>query len=146
VKIYPWKDKTASLAFCFKNDIPQYNSSVVVSIFYFLFSLMDLQLYRQRHSLAHLLAQAILRTIDSNADFGTGPAVDDGCYYDVKFADGITFSETQAKELTKTISSLLKENQTMTSYTTTSLVEAHDIATMMHQSFKHELLEKFASK
>ncbi|MEI7563653.1 MAG: hypothetical protein WCJ39_08750 [bacterium] len=36
----------------------------------------DELLYKQRHSLAHILAQAIQRTIDPSAKLGIGPAID----------------------------------------------------------------------
>lgn len=62
---------------------------------------MELEILKPRHSLAHLLAQAIQQTIDPNVALGTGPAVEDGFYYDVLFSEGIIFGETEMKELTK---------------------------------------------
>ncbi len=44
-----------------------------------------------RHSLAHILAMAILKR-DPHAKLGTGPATDDGFFYDVLLSDGKTLS------------------------------------------------------
>lgn len=62
---------------------------------------MELEILKPRHSLAHLLAQAIQQTVDAHVALGTGPAVDDGFYYDVFFSEGISFGEENLKELTK---------------------------------------------
>jgi len=106
---------------------------------------MDQHLYHKRHSLAHLLAQAVLRTIDPHAWFGTWPAIEDGCYYDIAFSDGITYSESLNKDLTKTITWLIKENQHFVWYNTKNLDEAHHIIDLMNQPLKHELIKKFAA-
>lgn len=46
---------------------------------------MELEILKPRHSLAHLLAQAVQQTVDPHVALGTGPAIDDGFYYDVLF-------------------------------------------------------------
>jgi threonyl-tRNA synthetase len=46
-------------------------------------------LYKIRHSLAHVLAQAVLQ-IRPDAQLAFGPPIDDGCYYDFKFAEPLT--------------------------------------------------------
>ena len=48
-------------------------------------------LYNHRHSLAHVLAQAIQRSLDPKVQLGTGPAIENGFYYDVLLSDGIEF-------------------------------------------------------
>jgi len=83
------------------------------------------QLYCIRHSLSHVLAQAIQRTIDPTVQLGTGPAIDDGFYYDVKFSVGtvnnrpqidneskeFSFGEVELKELGKVVEGIVKEGQ-----------------------------------
>lgn len=44
---------------------------------------MDDKLFRKRHSLAHIMAQAIMQMFP-DAKLGTGPAIDTGFYYDVE--------------------------------------------------------------
>jgi threonyl-tRNA synthetase len=79
-------------------------------------------LYCLRHSLSHVLAQAIQRTIDPRVQLGTGPAIDDGFYYDVMFSSQATsktkqtdgtfvFDEAELKELGKAVEGIVKEGQ-----------------------------------
>lgn len=113
-------------------------------------------LYCIRHSLSHILAQAIQRTIDPNVQLGTGPAVDDGFYYDVMFnweklwkieenGEKIPFSfwETELKELGKIVEGIVKEGQWFGHYAAKDKSEALEICTLMGQEFKKELIEKF---
>lgn len=50
---------------------------------------MDNKLLKIRHSLAHVLAGAVLEH-DDKAKFGTGPATDNGFYYDIELSSPIT--------------------------------------------------------
>jgi threonyl-tRNA synthetase len=93
----------------------------------FIFSLITTmadQLYCIRHSLSHILAQALQRTIDSNVQLGTGPAIDEGFYYDVQFSTKakkaqaendetmeFSFGEGDLKELEKVMQGIVKEGQ-----------------------------------
>ena len=49
----------------------------------------DTQLYRIRHSLAHVLAQAVLE-IRPEAKLGFGPPVENGFYYDFDLEDPLS--------------------------------------------------------
>ncbi len=60
-----------------------------------------------RHSLAHLLAVAVLDH-DPKAQLGIGPAIDNGFYYDIKFFT--PFSETTLPELEKKMRELIKQD------------------------------------
>lgn len=62
-----------------------------------------------RHSLAHILAQAVQRSLDPTVQLGTGPAVDNGFYYDMLFSEGVEFGEEQMKPLQKTMEGIVKE-------------------------------------
>lgn len=50
---------------------------------------MDDKLLKIRHSLAHVLAGAVLEH-DPDANFGTGPATDNGFYYDIDLKNPVT--------------------------------------------------------
>lgn len=60
------------------------------------------QLFNIRHSLAHLLAMAILKE-DLQAKFGTGPVTDNGFYYDVLLSEGASISDKDFKKLEKSM-------------------------------------------
>ena len=109
---------------------------------------MELEILKPRHSLAHLLAQAVQQTIDPHVALGTGPAVDDWFYYDVLFSEWITFGEPEMKELTKVMQWLVKQNQSFIFYKAKDKTEAEKIISFFWESarFKKELIEKFAEK
>ena len=109
---------------------------------------MELEILKPRHSLAHLLAQAVQQTIDPNVALGTWPAVDDGFYYDVLFSEWITFGEPEMKELTKTMQWLVKQWQPFIFYKAKDKAEAEKIVSFFWEGarFKKELIEKFAEK
>lgn len=100
-------------------------------------------LYTTRHSLAHVLAQAVQRSLDPDVQLGTGPAIEQGFYYDVLFSEGVEFGEAQLKPLQKMMEGIVKEGQGFGHYTAKHLDEAKAIVSAMGQSFKVELLEKF---
>ncbi len=102
-----------------------------------------MELYNLRHSLSHVLAQAIQRSIDPAVQLGTWPAVDSGFYYDVKFSEGIEFGEAQLKDLTKVMQGICKEGQAFGSYTAKDKDDAIALVQLMWQDFKIELINKF---
>lgn len=106
---------------------------------------MDAAVFKQRHSLAHILAQALQRYIDPAVQLGIGPAIDNGFYYDVIFSEGNTFTEEQLKTVTKYMQKIVKENQDFVLYTAKNAQEAKHILLLGGaQPFKHELLSEFA--
>jgi threonyl-tRNA synthetase len=118
-------------------------------------------LYNHRHSLAHVLAQAVQRSLDPKVQLGTGPAIENGFYYDVLFSTpltkglnsneerggdevgGVSFGEANLKPLQKIMEGIVKEGQGFGCYTAKNLEEAKAIVTNLGQHFKIELLDKF---
>lgn len=66
-------------------------------------------LYKMRHSLAHVLAQAVLK-LWPNAKAAIGPPVDTGCYYDFLFAEPI--SDADFKKIEKEMRTIINKGQT----------------------------------
>ena len=95
-----------------------------------------------RHSFAHLLAQAVQRFVDPQAQLGTGPALDNGFYYDIAFSKWVEFGEKDLKQLTKNVQMVAKEQQTYVRYDC-DLEEGYEINTLTWQWLKNELLDKF---
>lgn len=61
-----------------------------------------------RHSMAHLMAQAISRTWpDDHIQFGVGPVIENGFYYDVDMEHRLT--EADLKTIEKTMKKIIKE-------------------------------------
>lgn len=62
-----------------------------------------------RHSVSHLLAQALKR-LYPNMHFGVGPAIDNGFYYDTDNADGNQISVEQFPEIEAMMKKIVEEN------------------------------------
>ncbi len=65
-------------------------------------------LYRIRHSLAHVLAQAVLK-LRPGSTLGFGPAIDDGFYYDFILSE--PFSDSDFSKIEKTMKFIIKQRQ-----------------------------------
>ena len=68
----------------------------------------DAQLYRIRHSLAHVLAQAVLE-LREGSTLGFGPPIQDGFYYDFVLSEPIT--EADFPELERLMRRIIKKDQ-----------------------------------
>jgi len=69
---------------------------------------VDPQLYRIRHSLAHVLAQAVLE-LRPGTTLGFGPPIDDGFYYDFILPE--PFTEDDFKSIEKKMKHIIKRRQ-----------------------------------
>src|SRR5690606_13119494 len=69
----------------------------------------DSKIYRIRHSLAHILAQAVLE-IRPGSKLGFGPPMDDGFYYDFILTSPI--SEEDFKDIEERMKKIIKTGQT----------------------------------
>jgi threonyl-tRNA synthetase len=58
----------------------------------------DEQLYRIRHSAAHVLAEAVRDQFDGEVRFGIGPPIDEGFYYDFELPRSLTDEDLPAIE------------------------------------------------
>ena len=99
-------------------------------------------LYTQRHSCAHLMAAAIHK-LWPNAQFGTGPAIDNGFYYDVLLDRPL--DESDLKQLEKEMRHMQKQRLAfvMQEY---PIDEAISKMTELKQDFKVELLKLLKEK
>ncbi len=88
-----------------------------------------------RHSTAHLLAQAIKR-LYPHAQFGVGPVIENGFYYDIEIADTLTPSDLQRIE--KKMKQIVQENVPI-HRREVSRQEAKQL--FVHDALKLELLE-----
>lgn len=68
----------------------------------------DEQLAAMRHSLAHIMAQAV-QHLWPEARFGVGPAIENGFYYDIDLGE-TTISETDFKAIEKEMRSIINKN------------------------------------
>jgi len=95
------------------------------------------ELKSMRHSLAHIMAQAI-QHLWPQAKFGVGPAIDNGFYYDV-YLDNGTISEADLPKIEEEMRKIVAANYPF-ERRDVSVAEAIDWAISGNQSFKVELL------
>lgn len=95
------------------------------------------ELKSMRHSLAHIMAQAVQR-LWPQAKFGVGPAIDNGFYYDI-YLDGATISEDSLPKIEKEMRKIISANYPF-ERRDVAIDEAIDWAKENQQNFKIELL------
>ena len=95
------------------------------------------ELKSMRHSLAHIMAQAI-QHLWPQAKFGVGPAIDNGFYYDIYLNNG-TISEADLPKIEEEMRKIVAANYPF-ERRDVSVEEAIDWAIKEDQSFKVELL------
>lgn len=99
-------------------------------------------LYRLRHSLAHVLAQAVLQ-IRPNSQLAFGPPVDNGCYYDFLFDTPLTPDDFS--DIEKRMRRVINEHQEF-SESSRTVSEAIAHLESNKQSFKVEYCQELGSR
>lgn len=97
------------------------------------------KLHNIRHSLAHVLAMAVLEK-DPSAKLGIGPVIDNGFYYDFEFSEGYT---PDLKELQKSMKKLIGRGLPFTGREVTALEAKNFFST---QPYKTDLINEFANE
>ncbi len=97
----------------------------------------------KRHSLAHLLASAVLEKWP-NAKLAIGPDIDNGFYYDIDFEDA-SITEADLKDLEKRMSHLVKQNLEFTR-TEKDIDEALAESKKQQDPYKIELISDLKDK
>src|ERR1700677_2462849 len=95
------------------------------------------QLHAMRHSLAHIMAAAI-QQLWPNAQFGVGPVVDNGFYYDIDLGD-TKLSEDDFTKIEASMRSIIDRDETFERFEK-PIDEALAWADETHQPYKKELL------
>lgn len=106
---------------------------------------MEEAILKPRHSLSHVLAQAVQRAIDPSAKLGIGPAIDTGFYYDFIFGDEVGFGDEQLKEINKMMTKVVKEGQPFHRIEL-DYDQAKEIIIMLGEEFKIELIDEFKAE
>lgn len=103
---------------------------------------MNYSLAQKRHSLAHVMAQAVQQNFPGTK-IATGPDTDDGFFYDFDFG-GVEFSEKDLKKVEKTMKKIVSQGQDYT-YFEVGYDEAREILREMKEEFKIEIVDKLES-
>ncbi len=103
---------------------------------------MSFDLPTKKHSLAHIMAQAVKEHFPQ-AKLGMGPATDDGFYYDFDFGDAV-ITEADLKKIEKSMKKILSAKQKFIHFYV-DYNEAREILKVMDEEFKNILIDRFES-
>ena len=103
---------------------------------------MNQQLEYKRHTLAHLLAAAVVEQYPQ-AKLTLGPAIDTGFYYDIDFSDGEAPGEDDLKSIQKGMKKQINK-WTEWSHAEVSAAEARE--KFAGNQFKLELIDEIEGK
>lgn len=103
---------------------------------------MENNLEHKRHTLAHLLAKAVLIEYP-HAKLTLGPAVDNGFYYDIDFAGGETPGDEDLKKIQKHMKKMLGQ---WTSFEHREVTKDEALELYKDNPYKTELITEIAEK
>jgi len=95
----------------------------------------DDTLYRIRHSLAHVMAQAVTKFYPGTL-LGFGPPIDDGFYYDFLFPEGVTLSDEDLPRIEKEMRKIINADQ---EFVREDLAADHALARIEQMQEPHKL-------
>lgn len=99
---------------------------------------VSVELEKNRHSMAHILAQSLLR-LYPNAKLGIGPVVENGFYYEIESEREIR--ETDFPRIEREMNSIVKENYPITQIFL-SKEDAYNLLLHQGQIYKTEILNE----
>jgi len=103
---------------------------------------MEYILDTKRHSLAHIMAQAVKQNFPETK-CATGPFTDDGFYYDFDFGNQ-EFSDKDLKKIEKSMKKIISQNQDFMMFEV-SYSEARELLKIMWEEFKSEIVDMLES-
>ena len=106
---------------------------------------MEDGLYRKRHSLSHILAQAMQREQQRDVEVAIGPAIDNGFYYDFLFSQDKQLKEEDLKRIQSQMEKIIKENQDFVGFSLPNAESQKLVLDLMKQQYKEEMRAEFAA-
>lgn len=98
----------------------------------------------KRHSLSHIMAQAVKSLYGDSVQMAIGPDIDTGFYYDFDFGS-IEIKEENLKEIEKKMKQIIKQNQKFEQYSL-PLSEAQSYLESRGESYKLEMATELGEK
>ena len=106
---------------------------------------MEDVLLRKRHSLSHILAQAVQREQQWDVEVAIGPAIDNGFYYDFLFSSEKQIKEEDLKRIQNQMEKIVKENQDFVLFSLSDDESKKLVVELMKQKYKEEMRSEFAA-
>lgn len=95
-----------------------------------------LSLYR--HSLAHILAKAVIEIYGKDTQYAIGPQIEDGFYYDFVLPEGKTIQDSDFKAIENKMHEIMKRKE---NWTRKEVSKAEALEMFQGQRFKTELIQ-----
>ena len=106
---------------------------------------MEQALLKKRHSLSHILAQAVQREQQRDVEVAIGPAIDNGFYYDFLFSSEKQIKEEDLKKIQNQMEKIVKENQDFVLFSLSDTESKKLVTELMKQQYKEEMRSEFAA-
>ena len=103
------------------------------------------QLLKLRHSLSHIMAQAVQRVQQADVEIAIGPAIDNGFYYDFLFVPEKQIKDEDLPKINEMMIKIVKEGQTFTRLDVSNEESEHIVKKVLKQKYKAELRDEFAT-
>ncbi len=103
----------------------------------------DTPLFRQRHTLAHVLAEAIQRVQQWDVEVAIWPAIDNGLYYDFLFSEEKQIWEDDLKKVQDQMVKIVKEWQDLIRIDVNAEDSDYLVNHLMKQKYKDEMRREF---
>ena len=103
----------------------------------------DSLLFRQRHTLAHVLAEAVQRVQQRDVEVAIGPAIDNWLYYDFLFSAEKQIWEEDLKKVQDQMERIVKEWQELIRIDVSAEDSDYLVNTLMKQKYKDEMRREF---
>ena len=91
-----------------------------------------------RHSLAHVLAKAVIEIYGKDVQYAIGPQIEDGAYYDFVLPAGKSITEADFTAIENKMHEILKRKE---DWTCREVSRAEALEHFKNQKFKTELIE-----
>ncbi|MDR0651443.1 MAG: hypothetical protein LBG59_08905, partial [Candidatus Peribacteria bacterium] len=102
-------------------------------------------LHQIRHSLSHVMAQAVQRMQQADVEIAIGPAIDNGFYYDFLFSPEKQIKDEDLPKINGMMVKIVKEGQLFTRLNVSNEESKHIIEHLLKQKYKAELRDEFAA-
>ncbi len=90
-----------------------------------------------RHSLAHILAKAVIEIYGKEVQYAIGPEIDDGAYYDFALPEGKTITDKDFKQIENKMREIIKRRE---NWTRKEVSKEEALLIFKDQKFKTELI------
>jgi threonyl-tRNA synthetase len=102
-------------------------------------------LHNLRHSLSHVMAQAVQRVQQADVEIAIGPAIDNGFYYDFLFSPEKQIKDEDLPKINEMMVKIVKEGQIFTRLDVSNEESEHLVKDILKQKYKAELRDEFAA-